>query len=108
MSAAQLVIVTPNRSLRNTAGSRMVAEYQERRSTDMVLAALNHVIAVLEERIGKVRKSLTETFAPYNLAALGEAVQALTAQVEALTGEVAALKAEKASKKTAAKTDEAA
>ena len=64
--------------------------------------------AVLEERIGKVRKSLTETFAPYNLAALGEAVQALTAQVEALTGEVAALKAEKASKKTAAKTDEAA
>lgn len=64
--------------------------------------------AALEERIGKVRKSLTETFAPYNLAALGEAVQALTTQVEALTGEVAALKAEKASKKTAAKTDEAA
>ncbi|WVT75187.1 hypothetical protein QM996_08945 [Sinorhizobium chiapasense] len=48
MSAAQLVIATPNRSLRNTAGLRMVAEYQERRSTDMVLAALNHVIAVLE------------------------------------------------------------
>ena len=65
--------------------------------------------AALEERIGKVRKSLTDTFAPYNLAALGEAVQALTAQVEALTGEVAALKAEKAAKKTPAKSaDEAA
>lgn len=65
--------------------------------------------AALEERIGKVRKSLTETFAPYNLAALGEAVQALTVQVEALTGEVAALKAEKAApKKASAKTDEAA
>ncbi|RYF91439.1 MAG: hypothetical protein EON95_15020 [Caulobacteraceae bacterium] len=65
--------------------------------------------AALEDRIGKVRKSLTETFAPYNLAALGEAVQALAAQVEALTGEVAALKAEKASRKTAAaKTDAAA
>ena len=57
----------------------------------------------LEERIGKVRKSLTETFAPYNLAALGEAVQALTVQVEALTEEVAALKAEKAARKTPAK-----
>jgi polyhydroxyalkanoate synthesis regulator phasin len=65
--------------------------------------------AALEERIGKVRKSLTETFAPYNLAALGEAVQALTTQVEALTAEVAALKAEKATKKTPAKSaDEAA
>lgn len=62
--------------------------------------------AALEERIGKVRKSLTETFAPYNLAALGEAVQALTTQVEALTAEVAALKAEKAAKKTAPKAPE--
>lgn len=60
--------------------------------------------AALEDRIGRVRKSLTDSFAPYNLAALGEAVQALTAQVEALTGEVAALKAEKASKKTPAKS----
>ena len=59
-------------------------------------------------RIGKVRRSLTETFAPYNLAALGEAVQALTTQVEALTGEVAALKTDKASKKTVAKSDAAA
>lgn len=66
--------------------------------------------AALEARIGKVRKSLTETFAPYNLAALGEAVQALTVQVEALTEEVADLKAEKkAAKKAVAKAaDEAA
>lgn len=65
--------------------------------------------AALEERVGKVRKSLTEAFAPYNLAALGEAVHALTTQVEALTGEVAALKAEKAGKKTAvARTEDAA
>ena len=59
--------------------------------------------AALEDRIGKVRKSLTDTFAPYNLAALGEAVQALTTQVEALTEEVASLKAEKAAKKAPAK-----
>ena len=65
--------------------------------------------AALEERVGKVRKSLTEAFAPYNLAALGEAVHALTTQVEALTGEVAALKAEKAGKKTdVARTGDAA
>ncbi|MBX3479039.1 MAG: phasin family protein [Caulobacter sp.] len=63
----------------------------------------------LEERIGKVRKSLTETLAPFNMAALGEAVHALTQQVEALTEEVTALRAEKAAKKAPAKaTDEAA
>jgi polyhydroxyalkanoate synthesis regulator phasin len=61
--------------------------------------------SALEERIGTVRKSLTDTFAPFNLAALGEAVQALTTQVEALTGEVAALKAEKAKKATAKAAD---
>lgn len=55
--------------------------------------------SALEDRIGQVRKSLTETLAPFNMAALGEAVHALTQQVEALTEEVAALKAEKAPKK---------
>lgn len=64
--------------------------------------------SALEDRIGKVRKSLTETLAPFNLAALGEAVHALTAQVEALTEEVVALKAEKTGKKAAAKTEDAA
>lgn len=65
--------------------------------------------SALEARIGKVRKSLTETLAPFNMAALGEAVQALSAQVEALTEEVAALKAEKTVKKTPAKVaDDAA
>jgi poly(hydroxyalkanoate) granule-associated protein len=60
----------------------------------------------LEARIGAVRKSLTETLAPFNLAALGEAVQALTLQVEALTEEVAALKAEKPARKAASKAVE--
>ncbi|MFN3857361.1 MAG: phasin family protein [Caulobacter sp.] len=58
--------------------------------------------SALETRIGSVRKTLTETLAPYNLAALGEAVQALSKQVEALTEEVASLKAEKAAPKAAA------
>jgi len=62
----------------------------------------------LEARIGAVRKSLTETLAPFNLAALGEAVQALTVQVESLTEEVAALKAEKPAKKPAKAVEEAA
>jgi poly(hydroxyalkanoate) granule-associated protein len=62
----------------------------------------------LEARIGAVRKSLTETLAPFNLAALGEAVQALTVQVESLTEEVAALKAEKSAKKPAKTVEEAA
>jgi poly(hydroxyalkanoate) granule-associated protein len=54
--------------------------------------------AALDARIDTVRKSLGETFAPFNMAALGQAVEALTQQVEALTAEVADLKAEKAKK----------
>jgi poly(hydroxyalkanoate) granule-associated protein len=45
--------------------------------------------AALDARIGKLR----ETLAPWNLPALGQAVDKLTAQVAALTEEVAALKA---------------
>jgi poly(hydroxyalkanoate) granule-associated protein len=62
----------------------------------------------LDARIGAVRKSLTETLAPFNLAALGEAVQALTLQVEALTEEVATLKAEKPARKAAKPVEDAA
>ncbi len=62
--------------------------------------------AKLDARIETVRKSLGETLAPFNLASLGQAVEALTEQVEALTAEVTALKAEKAKK--AVKTEEAA
>jgi poly(hydroxyalkanoate) granule-associated protein len=49
--------------------------------------------AALEARIGKVRETLTETLAPWNLPAIGQALERLTLQVEALAGEVTALKA---------------
>ncbi|MDB5432255.1 MAG: hypothetical protein JWP35_3371 [Caulobacter sp.] len=58
--------------------------------------------AALETRIAGVRKTLGETLAPFNMAALGQAVEKLTLKVEALTDEVAALKAEKAVKKIVA------
>jgi poly(hydroxyalkanoate) granule-associated protein len=51
--------------------------------------------AALEARIGKVRKSVSETLAPLNVSALGHAVEKLSVQVESLTREVAALKAAK-------------
>lgn len=63
--------------------------------------------AALDARIDTVRKSLGETFAPFNVGALGQAVEALTRQVEALTAEVADLKAEK-TRKPAKPTDQAA
>ena len=64
--------------------------------------------AALEARIGKVRKTVTETLAPLNMAALAQSVEKLALQVETLTAEVAALKAEKAPRaKAAAKTDAA-
>jgi poly(hydroxyalkanoate) granule-associated protein len=49
--------------------------------------------AALDARIGKLRETLSETLAPWNLPALGQAVDKLTVQVAALTEEVAALKA---------------
>jgi polyhydroxyalkanoate synthesis regulator phasin len=51
--------------------------------------------AALESRIVAVRKTLGESLAPFNVAAIGAAVEKLSAQVESLTHEVAALKAEK-------------
>jgi len=49
----------------------------------------------LDKRIGKVREMVSETLAPLNVVALGQAIETLSAHVEALTSEVAALKAEK-------------
>jgi poly(hydroxyalkanoate) granule-associated protein len=63
--------------------------------------------AALEARIGKVRKSVSDTLAPLNVAALGQAVEKLSAQVEILAGEVAALKAAKAAPVKAAPAVEA-
>jgi len=54
--------------------------------------------AALETRLGKVRETVAETLAPWNLPAIGQALEKLTAQVEALTHEVAALKSVKAPK----------
>jgi poly(hydroxyalkanoate) granule-associated protein len=52
--------------------------------------------SALDARIGKLRDSLSETLAPWNLPALGQAVDKLSAQVAVLTQEVAALKAREA------------
>ncbi|OXE36804.1 MAG: hypothetical protein CGW95_05475 [Phenylobacterium zucineum] len=56
--------------------------------------------AALDARLEDVKKSLGETFAPFNMTALSHAVEGLTKQVEVLTAEVAALKAEKTKKPT--------
>jgi poly(hydroxyalkanoate) granule-associated protein len=70
-------------SLVETAASKVQSYREERR-------------AALDARIGKVRKTVTETLAPLNMGALAQAVEKLSAQVETLTEEVTALKAEKA------------
>lgn len=54
--------------------------------------------AALDARLDDVKKSLGESFAPYNIAALSHTVENLTRQVEVLTAEVADLKAKKAGK----------
>jgi hypothetical protein len=51
--------------------------------------------AVIGERLGKVRKSVAESLAPWNVAALGAAVEKLSDQVESLSAEVKTLKAAK-------------
>jgi poly(hydroxyalkanoate) granule-associated protein len=50
----------------------------------------------LETSFAKVREAVSESLAPWNLPALGQAVDTLTARVDALALEVAALKAGKA------------
>lgn len=52
--------------------------------------------AALEARLEKVRETVAGTLAPWNLPAVGSALEKLTAQVEALTQEVSALKSDKA------------
>ncbi len=54
--------------------------------------------AALEARLAKVRETVSETLAPWNLPAIGQALEKLAAKVDALSHEVAALKAERAGK----------
>lgn len=56
--------------------------------------------AALNARVEEVRKTVTESVAPWNVAALTQAVEELTTKIDALTAEVAALK--KAAKAPAA------
>ena len=74
-------------------------------ATSKVTSFTEEQLAALEARIGKVRESVSETLAPWNLPAIGQALEKLTTQVEALTQEVAALKAEKPAKATKAAKD---
>jgi poly(hydroxyalkanoate) granule-associated protein len=60
--------------------------------------------ATLEARLSKVRETVSETLAPWNLPALGQAVEKLSAKVDALGQEVAALRAETAEKADKAPT----
>jgi hypothetical protein len=48
--------------------------------------------AILGDRLGKVRKSVAQSLAPWNVAALGAAVDKLSGQVDALAKEVKSLK----------------
>jgi len=50
----------------------------------------------LDERIRSVRKTVEDTFAPFNLGALAKSVDKLSDRVEALGADVAKLKAAKA------------
>jgi poly(hydroxyalkanoate) granule-associated protein len=52
--------------------------------------------AALEARLAKVREAVSETLAPWNMPALGQALEKLAAKVDALSQEVAALRNEKA------------
>jgi poly(hydroxyalkanoate) granule-associated protein len=60
--------------------------------------------AALEARLAKVRETVSETLAPWNLPAIGQALEKLAAKVDALSHEVAALKAERDEKAPSAPT----
>ncbi len=50
----------------------------------------------LDARIGQVRKSVSDTLAPFNVGALAKSVERLSTRVETLSAEVARLKGAKA------------
>src|SRR6185436_5231284 len=51
--------------------------------------------ALIGKRLGKAQKALGEAFAPWNVAALGQAVEKLSGQVDSLSKEVKSLKGAK-------------
>jgi poly(hydroxyalkanoate) granule-associated protein len=53
----------------------------------------------LDARIDQVRKTLSDTLAPFNVTALAKSVDKLTAKVESLSAEVARLKGNKSARK---------
>jgi poly(hydroxyalkanoate) granule-associated protein len=55
--------------------------------------------AALESRIGAVRKTVGDTLAPFNVAALTKSVDKLSSEVDALKSELAQLKGKKKAKK---------
>jgi poly(hydroxyalkanoate) granule-associated protein len=54
--------------------------------------------AILEDRIGAVRKTVEDTLSPYSIVSLSRAVDKLSKQVDTLSAEVARLKAAKPKK----------
>jgi poly(hydroxyalkanoate) granule-associated protein len=60
--------------------------------------------SVLEARLAKVRETVSETLAPWNVPSLGQAIEKLSARVDALNQEVVALKTELAEKADKAPT----
>jgi hypothetical protein len=57
--------------------------------------------STLEARLAKVRDTVAETLAPWNLPAIGQALEKLAAKVDSLSHEVAALKAARTEKSEA-------
>jgi poly(hydroxyalkanoate) granule-associated protein len=60
--------------------------------------------STLEARLAKVRETVSETLAPWNLPAIGQALEKLAARVDILASEVAAMKAERAGKANGSQT----
>ena len=88
------------KSLAKAPGMGKVAHAMES-ATSKVTSFTDEQRTALEARLEKVRETVAGTLAPWNLPAVGQALEKLTAQVEALTAEVSALKAEKPAPKAA-------
>ena len=83
--------------VRNSLGRSPQAERMSQ-AMETAAAKAAEQRAALEARLAKVRETVSETLAPWNLPAIGQALEKLAAKVDALGHEVAALKAERAAK----------
>ena len=103
-------LVAKGEEVEESVRARIAASPQSAKATSLMEAWATRAqkltedqAAALQSQFGKVSKKVSESLAPWNVAALGQAVERLSGQVDALSKEVTALKTKAPAKRAAPK-----